>query len=152
VKGRRPDPADLLLPDYGVVRYLFRDAAEAWCLADDQFAVGTVTAARGMGKTRFTLELAKRMADEHGWVAGEVGDLATDADLLAELPLPRLLIIDHAESRPPEALGRLLEQLRVQATDLAPARVVLVPHTSAGRLAAQRGHASPAEHSKVLDI
>ena len=135
-KGRRADPADLLLADFGVVPYLFRDveldATEAWCLGAEPVSVVVVPGLGGSGKTRFAVQLCQRMIERHQWVAGEVRDLARDMITLARLPLPRLLVFDYAESESPVAVRELLDRLRLHATDVAPARVVLLTRERAG--------------------
>ena len=139
-KGRRADPADLLLADFGVVTYLFREealaTAESWCLGSDRLAVATVSAVGGAGKTRFAVELCRRMAERHGWVAGELtGDLAGRD--LATLPWPRLLVVDYAEAKAAGDLKDLLQELGAHASEMAPVRVLLVTRERAGRLAVE---------------
>jgi hypothetical protein len=71
VKGPRSTPAQLLRADFGVVRYLFRDAeldaAVAWCedagWEKAPMAIERVPAQGGAGKTRFAIELCKRLLD-----------------------------------------------------------------------------------------
>ncbi len=134
-KSRRADPADLLLAEFRVVPYMFRevelDTAEEWCLGQDRVAVAVAAARGGAGKSRFGVELCKRMIDTHGWVAGELRDL-TDHSEVAELPLPRLVVVDYAELVSPETLRSLLEQLTLNATPIAPARVLLLIRERAG--------------------
>lgn len=141
VKGKRANPADLLLADFGVVTYLFRDeallTAEAWCLAPDPIAVATVTATGGAGKTRFAVELCQRMVKSHSWVAGEVVDLAEEGGYVATLPLPRLLVVDYAEAKTATALQAMLEQLRLRATEMTPARILLITRERAGQVAVE---------------
>jgi Trypsin-like peptidase domain/Tetratricopeptide repeat len=151
-KGRRADPADLLLADFRVVPYLFRDAdldvAEAWCLGPEAVAVGVVPGLGGAGKTRFGIEICQRMLDKHGWVVvGETGDLAKNMALIAGMPLPRLLLVDYAEAESSPVLADLLERLGRVTTDVAPARVLLLtraltPDSPAGIMAAVRADAS----------
>ena len=129
-KTRRPDPADLLLAGFGVVPYLFRDAdiaeAIAWCESAEPLAVNVVPGRGGAGKTRFAVELCQRMEHpDHGWVAGMWDDARVTAADLAALALPRLIVVDYTESEDLPALRSLLDRLRRQATDIAPARVLL---------------------------
>lgn len=129
-------PSDLLHPGYGVVPYLFRDepvaAAVRWCEDTDgpgaAFAVDRVTSAGGSGKTRFAIELCQRMAAA-GWIAGwrrPGGDTQ-----VAEIGLPRLVVVDYAEAEEPEDLRRVLDELRRNASDLAPVRVLLLGRSGA---------------------
>ncbi len=129
-KARQADPADLLLAEYGVVPYLFRDAdleaAIAWCGSAQALAVSVVSGRGGAGKTRFAVELCRRMErPDYGWVCG-MWDNAQDAAELATLPLPRLIVVDYTESADLPALRSLLDRLGRQATEIAPARVLLL--------------------------
>ncbi|HEU4547483.1 MAG TPA: serine protease, partial [Microlunatus sp.] len=141
VKGKRANPADLLVADFGVVTYLFRDhaleAAEDWCLEPDPIAVATLSATGGAGKTRFAVELCQRMVQRHRWIAGEVMDLAENGIEVATLPLPRLLVVDYAEAKTATSLQAMLEQLRLRATEMAPARILLVTRERAGQVAVE---------------
>ncbi|MGQ0773151.1 MAG: tetratricopeptide repeat-containing S1 family peptidase [Pseudonocardiales bacterium] len=138
-KTRRPDPADLLLAGFGVVPYLFRDAdisaAVAWCESAEALVVSVVPGHGGAGKTRFAVELCKRMEHpDHGWVSGMWDDKRVAAADLAALALPRLIVVDYTESEDLPALQSLLDRLRRQATDIAPARVLLLTRAGvAGR-------------------
>jgi len=137
-KTRRPDPADLLLPGFGVVPYLFRDAdltaASAWCESAEALAVSVVPGRGGAGKTRFALELCRRMEHpDRGWVCGMWDAAQVAAASLAALPLPRLIVVDYTESEDLPALRSLLDRLRRQATDIAPARVLLLTRSGVAR-------------------
>ncbi|MGH3844848.1 MAG: S1 family peptidase, partial [Pseudonocardiaceae bacterium] len=130
-KTRRPDPADLLLAGFGVVPYLFRDAdisaAVAWCETAETLAVSVVPGRGGAGKTRFAVELCQRMEHpDRGWIVGMWDAERMTAADLAALPLPRLIVVDYTESEDLLALRSLLDRLRRQATDIAPARVLLL--------------------------
>ncbi|WP_349307841.1 MULTISPECIES: tetratricopeptide repeat protein [unclassified Streptomyces] len=133
-RGPRSSPADLLRTDFGVVPYLFRDmelrAMDAWCAEERPMAVVQVAARGGAGKTRFGLEVAARLA-ERGWVSG-LWDHEAGHATLAELPVPRFVVIDYVEWVDTQKLRRLLEALRTSATDLAPVRVLLLTRTGTG--------------------
>ena len=137
-KPHRPDPADLLLAHFGVVPYLFRDAdleaAIAWCGSPERLAVSVVSGRGGAGKTRFAVELCRRMSQpDHGWVCG-MWDAARGAAVdLATLPLPRLIVVDYTESAELPALRSLLDRLGRHATDIAPARVLLLTRAGVAR-------------------
>ena len=136
VKGPRSSPASLLRADFGVVPYLFRDReldeAVAWCEGADvttPMAIARVAAPGGAGKTRFAIELCKRLAPL-GWVAG----LWRGEEKIAQVPLPRLVVIDYAEDAEPASLAGTLDALRRHATAMAPVRVLLFSRTRAGRV------------------
>ncbi|MGH3869419.1 MAG: tetratricopeptide repeat protein, partial [Pseudonocardiaceae bacterium] len=133
-KTKRPDPADLLLAGFGVVPYLFREAdlnaAIAWCEAPEALAVSVVSGRGGAGKTRFAVELCQRMEQpDHGWVCGMWDAARVAAADLATLPLPRLIVVDYTESEDLPTLRSLLDRLGRQATDIAPARLLLLTRT-----------------------
>jgi tetratricopeptide (TPR) repeat protein len=136
VRGPRSSPASLLRADFGVVPYLFRDSeldeAVAWCEGADAttpMAIARVAAPGGAGKTRFAIELCKRLAPL-GWVAG----LWRGEEKIAQVPLPRLVVIDYAEDAEPASLADTLDALRRNATAMAPVRVLLLSRTRAGRV------------------
>lgn len=138
-KGRNPSPSDLLLPEFGIAPYLFRGKAladfENWCETPDRLAIAAASGPGGSGKTRFGVEVCRRMSDR-GWVAGELklsGSAAPELiGAVARLPLPRLLVIDYCEDIPSDELVGLLDRLRVKATSLAPVRVLLLNRVYAG--------------------
>ncbi|MGH3935306.1 MAG: trypsin-like peptidase domain-containing protein, partial [Pseudonocardiaceae bacterium] len=134
-KKRRSDPADLLLAEYGVVPYLFREtdlkAAISWCDSAQALAVSVVPGRGGAGKTRFAMELCQRMKKpDHDWVCG-MWNTTQDVVEVATLPLPRLIVVDYTESADLPALRSLLDRLGRQATDTAPARVLLLTRAGA---------------------
>lgn len=136
VRGPRSSPASLLRADFGVVPYLFRDHqlddAVAWCEGADAttpMAIARVAAPGGAGKTRFAIELCKRLAPL-GWAAG----LWQGEDEIARIPLPRLVVVDYAEDAEPASLAGTLDALRRNATAMAPVRVLLLSRTRAGRV------------------
>ncbi|WP_250284763.1 trypsin-like peptidase domain-containing protein, partial [Frankia sp. CiP1_Cm_nod2] len=132
----RSSPADLLRPEFGVVPYLFRDTevaqAAGWCEAADgaAVAVSRVAGAGGTGKTRFAIEVCRRMAAA-GWLAGW---WRRDGAVL-RVPVPRLLVVDYVEAEEAEDLRSMLDGFRRHATDVAPVRVLLLTRTGTGRTA-----------------
>src|SRR5690606_8041108 len=92
------NPSDLLRPEYGVVPYLFRDEAlqegVRWCRSGEPMALASITATGGAGKTRYALELCRTMRDL-GWVAGLRPP--DGLERVAQVPLPRLVVIDYLE-------------------------------------------------------
>jgi hypothetical protein len=156
VRGPRSSPASLLRADFGVVPYLFRDGeldeTVAWCEGADAttpMAIARAAAPGGAGKTRFAIELCKRLAPL-GWVAG----LWRSEEELARVPLPRLVVIDYAEDAEPAGLAGTLDALRRSATAMAPVRVLLLSRTRAGKaqdpLDALSEYA-PATLARILD-
>ncbi|HET8683663.1 MAG TPA: tetratricopeptide repeat protein, partial [Micromonosporaceae bacterium] len=134
VRKARSSPADLLRADYGVVPYLFRDAdlaqAQAWCEQPSAMEVVRVAGRGGAGKTRYAIELCRRMG-ARGWVTGVWTGTGPD---VATVPLPRLVVVDYAEATPAETLRTLLDRLRTHATLMAPVRVLLLTRTAAAGL------------------
>ena len=136
-RGPRSTPAQLLRADHGVVRYLFRDAeldaGVAWCEEagwdQTRMSIERVSAAGGAGKTRFAIELCRRLA-ALGWVAGMWdGDPAVQ-----RVPLPRLVVVDYAEAVDAVALDAALDGLRRHADGMAPVRVLLLSRSRADRV------------------
>lgn len=131
VKGDRPDPADLLLAEYGVVPLLIGVTKlknlMAWCLASPPMSVGVVSGFGGSGKTRIAMELCRELDNGYGWISGELLELDDTriADISAII-LPRLVIVDYAEAAQPAKIRTLLDSLRRSASDVAPVRVVLL--------------------------
>ncbi|WP_345702201.1 tetratricopeptide repeat protein, partial [Streptomyces avermitilis] len=130
----RSKPSELLLADVAVVPYLFRDTdldrAQQWCEGPAAFEVAQVAARGGAGKTRFAIELCRRMAD-HGWTTGlwardqSIDDIATTA-------LPRLIVIDYTEAIAVDTLRDALKRLANHADPVAPVRLLLLTRTAAG--------------------
>ncbi|MEU3459394.1 trypsin-like peptidase domain-containing protein [Streptomyces sp. NPDC006733] len=153
-RGPRSSPADLLRSDFAVVPYRFRDAEldalTAWCRAPEAMSVVQVAGRGGAGKTRFALEMAARM-ERDGWVSGLWRRDAPAA--LAQLPLPRFVVVDYVEAVGTQEFLALLEALRDSATDVAPVRVLLLTRTGAGPSAdplARLGEEAPAALRTIL--
>lgn len=72
-KRAKANPANLLLAEYGVVPYLFREAeiaaALAWCAAPEPLAVSVVSGPGGAGKSRFAVQLCRALDDRVGSAA-----------------------------------------------------------------------------------
>ena len=93
-------------------------------------AIRTGDGPGGAGKTRFAIELCKRLG-QLGWVAG----LWRGEEKIAQVPLPRLVVIDYAEDAGAgRSLDGALDALRRHATAMAPVRVLLLSRTRAGRV------------------
>ena len=80
----------------------------------------------GTGKSRFAVELCRQMSEHHKWVAGAMSGVGSAAQAVAELPLPRLVVMDYAEAEAPSNVHELLSRLEIAATDVAPGRVALL--------------------------
>ena len=155
-RGPRSAPSSLLRADFGVMPYLFRDAelaeAEAWCQGADwatPMSIMQVTAPGGAGKTRFAIELCKRLAPT-GWAAG----LWHGEGEIAKLPLPRLVVIDYAEEAQAASLRDGLDALGRHATGLAPVQVLMLSRARAGQASdavTELGKDAPATLVRVLD-
>jgi hypothetical protein len=101
-------PAALLRAEYGVVPFHGRAAElaflEEWCDDGADLRVKLCTGAGGMGKSRLFLELCRRMV-ARGWRCAQLGNASDPvAHLTAEEdarpPVPHLVVIDYAETRP----------------------------------------------------
>lgn len=131
VRSRRALPSDLLLADFGVVPFLFRDAevaeAVAWCQGPDAMGLAQVAGRGGAGKTRFAIEVCTAMA-ARGWLAGfwRPGSGPVTA------PVPRLLVVDYAEAEDSAGLREGLLAARNSGSLIAPVRVLLLTRTRAG--------------------
>lgn len=128
-RGPHTSPAELLLANNRIVAYQFYDEEISqvlkWAWAADPVRMALIAGSGGSGKTRFALELAKRL-NAHGWVTVELSDLdAETARTISLAPVPRLIVVDYAENRASE-VETLLRRLVVSATPATPARVLLL--------------------------
>ncbi|MEU8894927.1 tetratricopeptide repeat protein [Nocardia sp. NPDC048505] len=129
----KSNPSDLLLADSLVVPYLFRDSyldqMQEWCEKPAAMAVGIVGGRGGSGKTRFAIELCRRMAD-FDWIVGFwVSAAVTSA--LGAVAAPRLVVADYSEDIDVAALRDLLADLQAGATTMTPVRLLLLTRTRA---------------------
>lgn len=128
-RGQFSSPAELLLAQNMVVDYLFYDeeidATVAWATGPEPVAVAGIVGSGGSGKSRFALELADRL-EQMGWTTAELRDLDRDAAVaLRRAPVPRLIVVDYADSDWAE-VEQFLKGLLHGASSTAPARVVLL--------------------------
>jgi tetratricopeptide (TPR) repeat protein len=107
----RNQPSQLLRPEYGVAPFFGRvetlKEIAAWCTSAPAFSVRLYVAPGGTGKTRLCIEACQRLKPE-SWdgrflAEDALGEgLATTpsvVDALFRPRLPRLLIVDYAETR-----------------------------------------------------
>ncbi|MGH3392536.1 MAG: trypsin-like peptidase domain-containing protein [Actinomadura sp.] len=131
VRNANSRPSDLLLAEFGVVPYLFREREQrealAWCAGSAPMAIARVSGSGGAGKTRFALELCKTLSGR-GWVAGFWRRDKTSV----EVPLPRLIVVDYAETEELRLALGVMEDLKRSASPIAPVRVLLLTRTGTG--------------------
>lgn len=128
--GRDLSIQELTWARNGVVEFIDRggwlDGLETWCVdPSERIATAVIDGAGGMGKTRLALELCRRMG-QRGWIAGLYQPHADGLNALAREPMPRLVVLDYAESNR-DSVKRLLEvfsQRLPSRTD--PVRLVFV--------------------------
>jgi hypothetical protein len=106
----RPDilpPSALLRAEYAIVpfqgRHALLDEFGSWAAEGPPVALRLLTGAGGMGKTRFTLELCRRLTAQ-GWRAGFLARSATliSSEQLSVLRAGHdgvLIVVDYAETR-----------------------------------------------------
>jgi CHAT domain len=107
-----------VVPFYGRVDLL--EDMWGWCEGGDNIGVRLVHAAGGMGKTRFAIELCRRMR-RRGWRAGFLKE-SDGLGALMQSERPVLAVLDYAESRP--LLGDMLA--RVAGHDSNKLRLLLL--------------------------
>ncbi|MGW3692410.1 trypsin-like peptidase domain-containing protein [Streptomyces sp. NPDC005149] len=114
-------------PFHGRIELLAR--CENWCTAPADAAevsLRLLTGPGGQGKTRFALELIRRMR-RHGWVAGRLTEAEPDGEAaraLVHAQAPVLVVVDYAEGRA-AALHTLLIALS-RRTSGSPLRLLLM--------------------------
>ncbi len=111
-----------------------------------------VTARGGAGKTRFAIELCRRLAAA-GWAAGLWHGESTG---LARLSLPRLVVIDYAEEAQAADLRNVLDALARHADGMAPVQVLMLARATADQAAdaltgIEQDPGTPATLRLVLD-
>ena len=123
-------PARVLRARSGVIPYSARHGLLAellrWATTEQAFTACLIGGRGGAGKTRLAVELCER-ATAAGWLSGLLAP-STDRgglDALIEVPTPRFVVVDYAESRV-EQLEVVLPELASAATEAAPIRVVLL--------------------------
>lgn len=151
VKGFGSNPSDLLRAEFGVVPYVFREAALqeaiAWCERDTPMAIARITGGGGVGKTRFALELCRLLCNR-GWMAGFWRRDKASADV----PLPRLVVVDYAEIEELRLALDTLSDLQSSASQIAPVRVLLLTRTGvSGHIPDPVRSEAPASLVGVLD-
>ncbi len=123
-------PARLIRAHASVVPYVERGdltrELEAWIDSEAPFSGQVVGGRGGAGKTRLAVELCQRLQESH-WLCGFLTRVADEGmlDALVDVPTPRLVVIDYAETRP-EQLELLLPLLSARATQEHPVRALLL--------------------------
>ena len=123
-------PARLLRARSGVLPFVDRagllTGLERWMTGPEPFAVYLIGGRGGSGKTRLGVELCVR-ARRRDWLCGLLSRTAEPAQLeaLADIPTPRLVVVDYAESRG-EQLEVALPWLAERATAEHPLRLLLL--------------------------
>ncbi|MFI6833689.1 tetratricopeptide repeat protein [Kribbella sp. NPDC050241] len=122
----------MLRAEFGVVPYMFRDdglkRALEWCETPDRFSIRYIEAAGGAGKTRFAIELCRRVALK-GWITGM---LPREPRGVSSVPLPRLIAVDYVEESGALDLVTELSSLCNSANQMSPVRVLLLSRPTRG--------------------
>ncbi|HKZ55991.1 MAG TPA: toll/interleukin-1 receptor domain-containing protein [Anaerolineales bacterium] len=134
-------PSVLLRPEYGVVPFTGRgellDSIHGWCASARPFSARLYVGPGGSGKTRLMIQACQAMR-ERGWDARFLDSKALEESVSAEpeildqlfLPrLPRLLVMDYAETRRRQLEALLDRGLRKDAGQ--PVRLILLARTAA---------------------
>jgi tetratricopeptide (TPR) repeat protein len=133
----RPLPSQLLSAAFEVIPFAEEGRREvleelaAWCAGEERFGVRLFYGDGGLGKTRLLLEWCRRLTAQ-GWAAGflfptsERQDLAT----LLEGAVPRLVVVDYAETRYDDV--RYLVERMARLRDGPKLRVVLLARREVG--------------------
>lgn len=112
------------------------DLAElaAWCNDDErQASVWLWTGEGGTGKSRLMIEWCQRLAAQ-GWHTGFLPQNRTDRELkpLFAGVVPRLVVIDYAETRLDQVVRPLLQEMALARGNGPRLRVVLLARRTAG--------------------
>ncbi len=103
---------ELLVPDYGVVKFIGRDDELSmlldWCATDGLLSVAAISGDGGSGKSRLAAELCAVVRDRWGWDSGLVSRPLPDH---LDVAHPTLAVVDYVEEVEHGALVRdLIEQ------------------------------------------
>jgi tetratricopeptide (TPR) repeat protein len=129
-------PARLIRAHAGVVPYVERGdlsgELEAWIDSEAAFSGQVIGGRGGAGKTRLAVELCQRLRESR-WLCGFLTRIADEGmlDALVDVPTPRLVVIDYAETRRGQ-LQLLLPLLSAKATPESPVRVLLLVRGPSG--------------------
>jgi hypothetical protein len=129
-------PARLLRARSGALPFVGRqgllDDARKWLVEDRPFSGYLIGGRGGSGKTRMAVQLCLE-AEGHGWLCGLLEQEAEPeaVETLAEVPTPRLIVVDYAEFRGKQ-LEVLLPPLVEGATPEHPVRVLLLVRSGRG--------------------
>jgi tetratricopeptide (TPR) repeat protein len=127
--------ARLLKARSGVIPYTARaqlmSELEQWTRSPDPFGGWIVGGRGGSGKTHLGVELCNRM--DATWLCGMLTQGADQGALeaLVDAAMPRLVVVDYAESRV-EQLVAMLPELAASGTEQHPVRVLLLVRARRG--------------------
>lgn len=126
-----PAPSIMLRPELGLVPFFVRDEAFKsvidWARGPDAFAIAYFGADGGTGKTRWALELCKKL-HELGWLAGWLPFIDRG---VGAARVPRFVVVDYVEERGDRELLEQLGALSRSASKMSPVRVLLLSRPSA---------------------
>ena len=123
-------PARLMRARSGALPFVPRagllDGVREWMAGPEPFSGYLVGGKGGSGKTRLGVQLCQEAGDR-SWLCGLLSPTAEQAavEALAEVPTPRLIVVDYAETRI-EQMEALLPALAATATTEQPVRVLLL--------------------------
>ncbi|SNR82493.1 Tetratricopeptide repeat-containing protein [Geodermatophilus saharensis] len=128
------EPSRLLLPEYGIVPFLGREAEleelEEWCLTGGGAALRLLLGAGGAGKTRLAAEACLRMTGR-GWQAGLADPSIPGGEPVLNFDRPTLVVVDDADLNVP-LLEALVRALGYWPTDAPPVRLLLLARHTTG--------------------
>lgn len=133
---KNPAPAKLLTAAYEVIPFdesscqMELDRLTTWSNSDERRLVLRLIGEGGTGKTRLMIEWCHRLRQQ-GWQAGFLrrDRQGNDLDPLLEGSVPRLVVVDYAETRV-EDLRRFLEKMGQTPEDEGPKlRLLLLART-----------------------
>lgn len=129
--GQKASAARVVRARSGVLPYVDRGgnltALSDWVAMPEPFALCIIGGRGGSGKTRLSVELCVRTDEQAGWISGLLPHTVDPAGLrdLADIPNPRLVVIDYAETRM-EQLEKVLPAMQQAARAEHPVRVLLL--------------------------
>ncbi|MCX4750402.1 tetratricopeptide repeat protein [Kitasatospora sp. NBC_01287] len=132
-------PLQLLRAEHAAVRFQARDELTIltdWCLSTAEgpyTGVAVIHGVGGAGKTRLALELAHRLATDHGWYTGCLRENADGRAWLGAVTSPTLIVLDYADARAADARDLLAVLKRRTQRGATPAVLVLTARSTDGQ-------------------